>query len=185
MRANFSRRGVRGLLGAALALGPARAGSAHDFRFPALEGVEIRLADFAGRAVLVVNTASLCGFTGQYAGLQALADRYAGGLVVVGVPSDDFHQELGSAGAVREFCDVNFAITFPLTDILPVTGEGAHPFYRWAAEAGGAGAVPRWNFHKLLIGPDGWLAASFPTATAPLDPALGSAIEALLPGWAG
>ncbi|QDL92229.1 glutathione peroxidase [Paroceanicella profunda] len=163
--------------------GMAEADTAFDHRFTALTGGEISMADFAGKAVLVVNTASMCGYTYQYQGLQDLADRYgARGLVVLGVPSDDFRQEFNSADEVKDFCEVNFSITFPMTDIEHVTGEDAHPFYRWAAVEGGAPAVPRWNFHKLLIAPDGSLAASFPTRTKPEDPEVAARIEAVLPG---
>lgn len=174
-----------GLAAALLAAAPGRAaaGSAHDFSFPALEGGTIRLADLAGRALLVVNTASLCAFTPQYRGLQALADELGpAGLTVIGVPSDDFRQELGSAAEVRDFCAANYDITFPMTDILPVRGPAAHPFFRWAAEAGGPDAVPRWNFHKLLVATDGRLAAAFPATVSPESPALRAAIRAVLPG---
>jgi glutathione peroxidase len=171
------------LLIAATAAAPraARAGadSAHDFTFEDIDGTgELRLADYAGRPVLVVNTASRCGFTRQYDGLQALYDRYRGrGLVVLGVPSGDFKQELATEAEVKDFCEVNFAIDFPMTTITRVTGAQAHPFYRWAAEAAGP---PGWNFHKYLVGPDGGLAAVFPTRTEPDAPEVTQAIEALL-----
>lgn len=158
--------------------GPARAGAtAHDFTFQALEGGEIRMADFAGRAVLVVNTASFCAFTPQYEGLQRLADETGPGLVVLGVPSDDFHQESDSAAEVKEFCEVNFGITFPMTDITHVKGDRAHPFYAWAASQG---VRPRWNFHKILIGPDGTIRADFSSATDPAAPVLRSTVNAAL-----
>ncbi|MEL6232954.1 MAG: redoxin domain-containing protein [Pseudomonadota bacterium] len=151
--------------------------SAHAFSFPSLEGGEIRLSDYAGRAVLVVNTASFCGFTPQFEALQALADAQADRLVVLGVPSDSFNQEAESAEAVAEFCAVNYAITFPMTDILPVKGSQAHPFYRWARAKG---AVPRWNFHKILLGPDGRFVADFSTQTRPDAPRLTRQIDRAL-----
>jgi glutathione peroxidase len=146
--------------------------------FPSIDGGTLDLADFRGGPVLVVNTASRCGFTPQFDGLQALWDRYRGrGLTVVGVPSNSFRQELDSAEAVKDFCEVNFAIDFPMTGIVEVTGEAAHPFYRWAADQGRA---PEWNFHKLLLDADGAIVGAFGTRTEPDDPALIAAIEALL-----
>ena len=184
MNHRMNRRQFAALLAATAAMPPAsRAGqaSAHDFAFDDIdEAGELRLADFAGRPVLVVNTASRCGYTYQYDALQALYDRYRDrGLVVLGVPSDDFNQELASAAEVKDFCAVNFAIDFPMTTITPVSGAGAHPFYRWAAERAGA---PRWNFHKYLVGPDGQLVAAFPTKTEPDASEVTRAIEALLGG---
>jgi glutathione peroxidase len=177
-----NRRQFGTLLAAAAAMPlavRAGVGSAHDFAFDDIdETAQLRLADFAGRPVLVVNTASRCGYTYQYDALQALYDRYRErGLVVLGVPSDDFNQELASAAEVKDFCAVNFAIDFPMTAITPVTGAAAHPFYRWASEAAGP---PRWNFHKYLLGPDGRLVAAFPAKTEPDAPAVTEAIEALL-----
>ena len=150
------------------------------FEFDALEGGTIDLGDLRGRAVLVVNTASLCGFTRQYADLQALQDRYGpAGLTVLGVPSDDFRQELGTAEDVAAFCKVNYGLTIPLADITHVRGPDAHPFYRWLAET--HGAVPRWNFNKALLAPDGTLAAFEGAGTDPLSPRMTRAIEAVLP----
>jgi glutathione peroxidase len=161
---------------------PARAGggTAHDFAFPGIAGGEVRLADYAGKAVLVVNTASRCGFTGQYEGLQALWERYRDrGLVVLGVPSDDFNQELSSEAAVKDFCEATYAIDFPMTAITAVKGRDAHPFYAWAARQAGA---PRWNFHKYLVGPDGRMVESFATSTEPTAGRLTAAVERALPG---
>lgn len=158
--------------------------SAHDFAFDGIAGGEIALADYAGRPVLVVNTASLCGFTPQYEGLQALWERYRdAGLVVVGVPSDNFGgQEYSSAAEVKEFCEVNFSVDFPLAAITDVTGPARHPFYDWAVEMLGARAAPRWNFHKYLVAPDGSLAAWFPTNVSPQDARVIGAIEDALAG---
>jgi glutathione peroxidase len=127
----------------------------------------------------VVNTASLCGFTPQYDDLQALQDDYgARGLVVLAVPSDDFSQELDDAGAVKEFCAVNFDLTLPMTDITPVTGEAAHPFYQWLRTE--HGFEPRWNFNKVLIGPTGELVATWGSTTRPTSRAITSKIEPFL-----
>jgi glutathione peroxidase len=168
-----------------LAAAPAEATSpvtAHDFAFTAIEGGPLPLAAFAGKAVLVVNTASLCGFTPQYADLQALWERYRDeGLVVLGVPSNDFGgQEPGSAAEIKAFCEVNFDIDFPLTDKEHVRGAEAHPFYRWAAEELGSLAAPRWNFHKYLVGTDGRLVDWFSTTTSPTSEKVTAAIEAEL-----
>ncbi|MEM6680115.1 MAG: glutathione peroxidase [Pseudomonadota bacterium] len=171
---------------AALALSPVTllAGelTAHDFAFPGIEGGLVRLADYAGQPILVVNTASRCGFTYQYDGLQSLYERYHDrGLVIVGVPSDDFNQELSDEAAVKAFCEANFAIQFPMTAISSVTGTGAHPFYAWARREVGPGGAPRWNFHKYLIGPEGRLAGSFGTHVEPTGREITTMVESLLP----
>jgi glutathione peroxidase len=142
---------------------------AHDFSFEAIEGGSLPMTSFEGKAVLVVNTASFCGYTHQYSALQALWDRYRErGLVVLGVPSNDFGaQEPGSETAIKEFCTLNYDVEFPMTTKQIVRGDNAHPFYRWAADTLGVAAAPRWNFHKYLVAPDGRLVAWFPTATAP------------------
>lgn len=158
------------------------AGSAHDFSFTAIEGGVLPLAQYRGKVVLLVNTASRCGFTPQYAGLQEVWERYRErGLVVLGVPSNDFGgQEPGSEAEIKEFCEVNFNVDFPLTAKEHVVGPEAHPFYRWAADQLGFAAKPHWNFHKYLIGPDGRLADWFSTATSPTSAKVTRAIEAQL-----
>jgi glutathione peroxidase len=154
--------------------------SAHDFEFASIDGKPLKLSQFAGKPVLVVNTASECGLTPQYAGLQALSEKYAPrGLVVLGVPSNDFGgQEPGTEAEIKSFCATNYKVTFPMTAKNKVVGAGAHPLYKWAAAAGGE--APKWNFHKYLIGADGTLAATFGSKVPPGDPALASAIEAAL-----
>ncbi|MDH3232363.1 MAG: glutathione peroxidase [Alphaproteobacteria bacterium] len=159
--------------------------NAHDFTFETLDGRgEIALRDFAGHAVLVVNTASFCGFTPQYADLEALWQRYRDqGLVVLGVPSNDFGaQEPGSAQDIADFCAANYSTSFPMTAKVPVIGGHAHPLYAWIAGELGEDAAPKWNFHKYLIGPDGELAGAWPSKVAPLDDALTQAVEAALAG---
>jgi glutathione peroxidase len=188
MEAEMLRRIVLGLgLAAATALAPggwraaeaAGPAPASAYRFAALEGGEIDLASFRGKPVLVVNTASRCGFVGQFEELQALYDRYRDrGLTVLGVPSDSFKQELSDAEAVKEFCEVNFSIDFPMTAITPVTGRDAHPFYAWAREQG---AAPSWNFHKILLDGDGRILGAWGPMTAPDAPKVVAAIEAALP----
>ncbi|MCI4662855.1 MAG: glutathione peroxidase [Neomegalonema sp.] len=153
--------------------------SAHDFTFEAIEGGPMPLSQYAGKAVLVVNTASMCGYTHQYDGLQTLWERYKDrGLVVIGAPSQDFRQEYGSADKVKDFCEVNFGLNFPMTDLVHVKGASAHPFFAWAAAQAGE---PRWNFNKYLIAPDGSLLAHYNSSTKPLSQELTSAIEAVLP----
>lgn len=150
------------------------------FTFTAIEGTPLPLEDWRGRPVLVVNTASLCGFTPQYADMQALHDRYAPrGLVVLAVPSDDFRQELASNDAVAEFCQIQLGLDIPLAQITPVRGPDAHPFYRWLASE--HGHVPQWNFNKALIGPDGEFRGFWGSTTRPTSRAITRAIEAALP----
>lgn len=161
---------------------PAQKGSAYDFAFQSIDGTDLPMSSFKGKAVLVVNTASLCGFTRQYQGLQTLYERYKDrGLVVVGVPANDFgRQEPKSNAEIKSFCQGAFGVTFPLTEKVAVTGDKIHPFYRWARDVLGRDAAPRWNFHKYLVGRDGRLIAAFQTTVRPTAASLTSAIEAEL-----
>ena len=156
--------------------------SAHVFSFPAIDGGTLKLADFRGKPVLVVNTASACGYTPQYSGLEQLWRKYRDrGLVVLGVPSNDFGaQEPGAEPEIRSFCETNYGVDFPLTAKQTVIGGAAHPFYRWVAAEFGEAAAPKWNFHKYLIAPDGGLAGLWPSGVEPLAPEITSAIEAAL-----
>lgn len=151
--------------------------TAYSFSFPGLTGGEIRLADFAQRPILVVNTASLCGYTPQYAGLQALwAEFRDRGLTVIGVPSNDFgSQEPGGATEIANTAQRHFGVTFPMAAKAVVKGADAHPFYKWAAAARPRD-VPRWNFHKYLVGRDGYLAEAFPESIEPTDTRIKTAI---------
>lgn len=135
-----------------------------------------------GKPTLVVNTASACGFTPQYAELQQLWDRYrARGLVVLGVPCNDFGgQEPGAAGEIQAFCQKNYGVTFPLADKAVVIGPARHPFYRSVAEALGEENLPRWNFHKYLVGADGELLGAWPPKVSPLSKEITDAVEAAL-----
>lgn len=155
--------------------------NAHDFTFQSIDGVPLPLKAWAGRPVLVVNTASFCGYTPQYTGLEKLAQTYRDrGFVLLGVPSNDFGaQEPGSEAEIKAFC-ATFSVSFPLTKKEKVVGADAHPFYRWVAAEPGAGA-PRWNFHKYLVGGDGRLAAAWPSSAAPQSKEVVAAIEAALP----
>jgi glutathione peroxidase len=157
--------------------------TAHDFAFPRLDGSgEIVLGGLGALAILVVNTASQCGFTPQYADLQTLWERYRDrGLAVVGVPSNDFGgQEPGNAKEIQAFCHETYDIDFPMAAKQTVIGGAAHPFYRWVVEEAGEAAAPGWNFHKVLIGPDGELAGLWPAKVRPLDEAVVGEIEAVL-----
>lgn len=171
----------------AAAPGVAGAETAHDFSFTRLEGGDLPLAEFAGRAVLVVNTASFCGFTRQYEDLQAIWSTYRDrGLVVLGVPSNDFgRQEPGSAEEIRDFCTTSFAVDFPMTAKVAVKGDDAHPFYRWAGAQVRAIGRPKWNFHKYLIAPDGRLVDWFSSPTRPTSAKVRTAIEGVLPPAGG
>jgi glutathione peroxidase len=157
--------------------------SAWDFAFVAIDGQPLPLSRFEGQAVLVVNTASACGFTPQYQGLQALHRKYRDrGLTVLGVPSNDFGaQEPGTAAEIRHFCESRFGIEFPLTEKVRVAGDDAHPFFLWAAKEMGPLAQPRWNFHKYLIAPDGRLVDWFSSATEPEAASICHSIETHLP----
>ncbi len=156
---------------------------AWNFTFTTIGGEPLPLSQFEGRTVLVVNTASRCGFTPQYRGLQSLHRKYADhGLTVLGVPSNDFGaQEPGSSTEIQEFCESHFGIDFPLTGKVAVSGDEAHPFFRWAAQEMGPLAQPRWNFHKYLIAPDGRLVDWFSSATEPEADSVCHSIEANLP----
>jgi glutathione peroxidase len=155
--------------------------TAYAFSFPALAGGDdIRLAGYTGHPFLVVNTASLCGYTPQYAGLQALwTEFHDRGLAIVGVPSNDFNQEPGGAKDIAETAERQYSVTFPIAAKAVVVGSNAHPFYRWAAQAR-PNDVPRWNFHKYLIGRDGYIADVFASAVEPTDTRVKTAIARAL-----
>jgi glutathione peroxidase len=156
--------------------------TAYAFSFPALGGgQDIRLADYTGRPLMVVNTASLCGYTPQYAGLQQVWTEFGTrGFAILGVPSNDFGaQEPGGASDIAETAQHQYAVTFPITAKAVVVGPDAHPFYRWAAQARPKD-VPRWNFHKYLIGRDGYIADVFPSAVEPTDTRIKTAIAKAL-----
>ena len=147
--------------------------------FANIDGGTLNLSQWAGQPILVVNTASRCGFTPQYEGLQALYDAFRDkGLVVLAVPSDDFNQELDSADAVKDFCEITFGLDLPMTDITPVKGTDAHPFFQSVKAQ--TGFSPKWNFNKILIAPDGSVAGTWGSTTRPDARPIRRAIEALL-----
>lgn len=156
--------------------------NAHDFTLPTLTGGTLDLARYRGQPILIANTASQCGFTPQYAGLQRLWTEYhPKGLAVIGVPSNDFgRQEPGDAAEIATFCRVNYGVTFPISAKLHVAGAAAHPLFRYLAGQGGLLARPRWNFYKYLIAPDGTLATWFSTLTKPDSPRIRKAIAPYL-----
>jgi glutathione peroxidase len=147
-----------------------------------IHGAPLDGAEFAGRVVLLVNTASRCAFTPQYEGLEALWDTYGrSGLTVLGIPSNDFgNQEPGSNEEIADFCASTYEVSFPMLRKSPVTGTNAHPLFAWARRAGGGRAVPGWNFHKVLIGRDGRFVAAFPSFVSPRSPEVMGAIERAL-----
>ncbi len=156
--------------------------SAYEFKFKSIDGEPLPLRRFEGRPVLIVNTASECGYTPQYKGLQSLWRDYGkSGLVVLGVPCNDFgEQEPGDEAQIKEFCDVNYGVDFPMTGKVSVLGGDAHPFYRWVESEFGEAATPRWNFHKYLIGTDGALVGMWPSDVDPQSDEIVNAIKELL-----
>ena len=162
-------------------------GSAHDFALTAIDGSAMPLSAYRGKTVLVVNTASRCSFTRQYAPLQALYETYRDrGLVVIGVPSNDFGgQEPGTEGDIEDFTRSAYRVDFPLTNKTSVRGEAVTPFYKWVTREAGPLGAPRWNFQKYLIGPDGRLVEWYTPMTEPDSPRLRAAIERSLATHAG
>jgi len=138
------------------------------FTFKAIAGNTIDFNEYKGKVVVVVNVASRCGFTNQYKDLQKIWTNYKEkGLVVIGVPSDNFRQEPGSNKEIKDFCETTFGIDFPITEKLNVIGKNAHPFFLWAKQNYGSSAVPKWNFHKIIIGKNGKVAETFASVTSP------------------
>ena len=153
----------------------------YDFKINSITGDQIDLKDFKGKPVLIVNTASYCGFTKQYNDMQELWDKYKDkGLVVLGIPSNSFNQEKNSNSAVKEFCEVNFNINFPLTEITDVKGDNAHEIYKWAKANYGKSAVPKWNFYKILINREGKVEDTYASLTSPTSKKITKKIESLL-----
>jgi glutathione peroxidase len=156
--------------------------NAYDFSFTTLAGKPYDLKDLTGRPLVVVNTASKCGFTPQYKGLEALwREKKDAGLVVIGVPSNDFGaQEPGTSEEISSFCELNYGVDFPMMSKVHVKGPEAHPFFKWAGAQGGFMAAPKWNFFKYLVGKDGQLVEWFSSVTAPGSGKFQSAIAKML-----
>ena len=153
----------------------------YDFSIESITGEQINLKEYKNKVILVVNTASYCGFTKQYDELQELGDLYKeNGLIVLGVPSNSFNQEKNNNKDVKEFCEVNFKINFPITTITDVKGENAHELFKWAKKNHGKSAIPKWNFHKLLINKDGKIEDTFVSFTKPMSKKITNKIEKIL-----
>jgi glutathione peroxidase len=158
--------------------------SAHDFTFAGIDHKPIDLKDFKGHPVLVVNVASFCGFTPQYRDLQQLHETYGPkGLIVLGVPSNDFGaQEPKTEAEIAKFCETSYGVTFPMTAKQKVVGADAHGLYQWIAGEAGEAVMPRWNFHKYLIDKEGRLAGSWPSRVSPTSKEITGEIETVLAG---
>ena len=152
-----------------------------DFKINSITGDVIDLNNFRGKPVLIVNTASYCGFTKQYNDMQTLWDKYKDkGLIVLGIPSNSFNQEKTNNNDVKEFCEVNFNINFPLTEITDVKGDNAHEIYKWAKDNYGKSAIPKWNFYKILINNEGKIEDTYASLTNPTSKKITKKIESLL-----
>ena len=140
---------------------------AYDFNFKGLDGNQIDLKTYNNKVIVVVNVASRCGYTPQYNDLQKLSTEYQNEIVVIGVPTNNFKQEPKNNAEIKEFCETNFGITFPMSEKVDVIGNNAHPFFKWAKKNHGIAAIPKWNFHKIIIGKDGKVADTFASFTKP------------------
>ena len=156
-------------------------GNAYDFEFNGIDGNLIKLSNYKNKVIVVVNVASRCGYTPQYEDLQTLWSNYGNkNLVVIGVPTNNFKQEPGSNKEIKKFCETNFGITFPMTEKINVIGSNSHPFYKWAKKDFGIGAIPKWNFHKIIINKDGKVEDTFSSFTKPSSKKFIKAIEKLI-----
>ena len=152
-----------------------------DFKIDSISGEEIDFNEYRNKVILLVNTASYCGFTPQYDDLQKLWDKYKkDGLVVLGIPSNSFNQEKKNNSEVKKFCEVNFNINFPISTITDVKGDNAHEIFKWAKKNYGKSAVPKWNFYKILINKEGKIEDTFSSFTNPISSKNVSKIEKLL-----
>ena len=155
--------------------------NAYDYEFKSIDGDKIKLSDYKGKVIVVVNVASRCGYTPQYEGLQSLWSNYKNkDVIVLGVPTNNFRQEPGSNKEIKDFCESNFGITFPMTEKISVIGNNSHPFYKWAKEDYGIGAIPKWNFHKIIIGKEGKIVDTFSSITKPSSKKFLKVIEELI-----
>ena len=155
---------------------------AYDFAFKDLDGSFLNLADFKDKVIIVVNVASQCGFTSQYEDMQKMWKNYqAKGVIMLGIPSNDFgQQEPGTNNEIKNFCEAKFGITFPMTEKISVKGDQAHPFYIWAKENHGKSAIPKWNFHKIIIDKTGKIVETFSSTTNPSSKKFKKTIEKLI-----
>ena len=143
-------------------------GVAYDYSFVGIDGNQIKLSDYKNKVIVVVNVASRCGYTPQYENLQTLYNDYKNrDVIVIGVPTNNFKQEPGTNAQIKDFCETNFGISFPMTEKINVIGANSHPFYKWAKDDYGIGAIPKWNFHKIIIGKNGKVVDTFASFTKP------------------
>ncbi len=151
---------------------------AYDFKFKSIEGSFINLSEYKNKVIVVVNVASRCGYTPQYEDLQTIWSDYKDkGLIIIGVPTNNFKQEPGSNAEIKKFCETNFGISFPITEKTNVIGSEAHPFYKWAKNNHGISAIPKWNFHKIIINKQGKVSDTFASFTKPTSKKFISYIE--------
>ena len=156
-------------------------GVAYDYIFDGIDGGQIKLSDYKDKVIVIVNVASRCGYTPQYEGLQKLYNEYKSrDLIVIGVPTNNFKQEPGSNDQIKDFCETNFGITFPMTEKINVIGTDSHPFYKWAKKDYGISAIPKWNFHKIIIGKSGKIEDTFASFTKPTSKKFIKIIEKLI-----
>ena len=156
-------------------------GTAYDYSFNGIDGDLIQLNKYKNKVIVVVNVASRCGYTPQYNGLQTLWTDYKNkDLVVIGVPTNNFRQEPGSNEEIKNFCETNFAISFPMTEKVNVIGSKSHPFFKWAKNSYGIRAIPKWNFHKIIIGKNGKIVQTFSSITKPTSKKFLKVIENLI-----
>jgi len=155
---------------------------AYDFNFKDLDGSPLNLSEYKDKVIVVVNVASQCGFTKQYEGMQEMWEKYQKkGMIMIGIPSNDFgNQEPGNSEEIKNFCEAKFGITFPMTEKVTVKGDNAHPFYKWASQNHGKAAIPKWNFHKIIIGKNGKIEDTFASITKPTSKKFILAIEKAL-----
>ena len=154
----------------------------YDFDFNDLDGSPLNLSEYKNKVIVIVNVASQCGFTNQYEDMQKIWEKYQSrGVIILGVPSNDFgNQEPGGSQEIKNFCEAKFGISFPMTEKLSVKGESAHPFYKWAKENHGKSAIPKWNFHKIIIGKNGKIVDTFTSITNPSSKRFVKALEKAL-----
>ena len=156
-------------------------GTAYDYEFNSINGDLIKLNQYKGKVIVVVNVASRCGYTPQYEDLQSLWSKYKDkNLVVLGIPTNNFRQEPGNNKQIKDFCEINFGITFPMSEKTGVIGSNSHPFYQWARKDYGIGAIPKWNFHKIIIGKNGKVVETFSSITNPSSKKFTKTIENLI-----
>ena len=155
---------------------------AYDFNFKDLDGSPLNLSEYRGKVIVAINVASQCGFTNQYEDMQQVWEKYRSkGIIILGIPSNDFgKQEPGSNEDIKNFCEAKFGISFPMTEKVSVKGSEAHPFYIWARENYGKSAIPKWNFHKIIIDKNGKIAETFSSITSPSSKKFIKTLEKLI-----